>query len=272
VSLFCRARAFTLIELLVVIAIIAILAALLLPALTRSKQQAQGIQCMSNNRQLTLAWVEYSADFQNVLPYNIPSDTTSGWVLGEMSTGVSRDNSNYVLMLSGQLGPYTKNWQIYHCPADMSVALGMNTSRVRSVAMNCFVGDMSEGQRVGCCTGIWKQYFKSTDFDQPAMTWVIVDEHPDVINDGFFALVATCVIDNTEWSDFPASYHNGACGFSFADGHAEIHKWLSPDTIKPSQYGAITTWPIPALPPYTDLIWAELHGSPPSGSYKYPAP
>jgi len=134
---------FTLIELLVVIAIIAILAAMLLPALARSKAQAQGIQCMSNNKQLILAWNIYASDFRDGLPYNNPGDMGVGWVNGEMSWGNSSDNTNTALMMTGQLGIYAKNPGIYHCPADQSVATGMKAPRVRSCSMNFAVGDKS---------------------------------------------------------------------------------------------------------------------------------
>jgi prepilin-type N-terminal cleavage/methylation domain-containing protein len=248
-------RAFTLIELLVVIAIIAILAALLLPALASSKQQAQGTQCRSNTKQLTLAWHMYAGDSHDVLAYNVPGDVadTGGWVNGQMSLSYSTDNTNWALMMKGQLGYYAANPAIYHCPADLSQASGIpGAYRVRSVSMNAFVGDKSAtGERVAVYPETWNNYFKLADFRAPASTWVFVDESPQTINDGFIC-IPVADWDASTWGDVPAAYHVLACGFSWADGHSEIHKWFDPATATATEGSA-------ARPPYTDVHWTETN-------------
>jgi prepilin-type N-terminal cleavage/methylation domain-containing protein/prepilin-type processing-associated H-X9-DG protein len=219
---------FTLIELLVVIAIIAILASLLLPALSHAKQQAQGSQCMNNGKQLMLAWKLYSDDYREVLAYNplaynVETEDYGGWVNGVMQEKANfPDNTNYLFMMTGQIGPYAKNPGIYRCPADPSIAMGYGAPRVRSYSMDFTVGDKNtNGARTAVYGDYWPNFFKTTDFKIASQTWVISDEHPDSINDGC-QITATSDGDVSQWSDMPASYHNGACGFAYADGHSEI--------------------------------------------------
>ncbi|SPE55704.1 conserved exported hypothetical protein [Verrucomicrobia bacterium] len=244
--------AFTLIELLVVIAIIAILAALLLPALGKAKQRAQAIQCMSNNKQKITAWIMYQGDFQDRFPPNANESTADvvndpSWVKGILSwTAGNTDNTNLNLLIYGTtsvLGPYcAKNPGVYKCPADVNLCTINNQSlpRVRSSSMNGFV----DGARPSYLAGwngemaqTWRVYAKSSDvlLPNPSALWVLVDEHPDSINDGWLiTLVQTTQFQApADWEDMPASYHNGSCGFAFADGHAVIHKWLSGATVVP---------------------------------------
>ena len=249
-------KAFTLIELLVVIAIIAILAALLLPVLVNAKQKAYTITCLNNARQLDIAWNVYPGDNSENLAPNPPSSPAGSWVRGfEDMSGANLDNTNANLMMQGVIGIYTKSTAIYHCPADTSFVQGLG-ARVRSFAMNAFVGSEP------FMPDSYKIFMRATDFRKPSDTYVLLDEHPDSINDGWFLPVLDPT-DIVDWQDLPASYHNRSCNIAFADGHSETHKWRDNSTVKPiaRQYrqGLPFTPPAPA----NDLAWVIQHMSPP---------
>jgi len=239
-----RVSAFTLIELLVVIAIIAILASLLLPALSKAKAKAQGILCLSNLKQLQYAWILFAEDNNDNVVTNggAFSVNLGSWVTGWLnwSSGVPAGaNTNNQFLLDGALGSYTaRTLGVYKCPADkIPSAIG---PRNRSVSMNGFVGDYDKAMWNVYGLTAYRRFLKTTDTVRPgpAMTFVFLDEHPDGINDGLFGMhlpasPPTGTWPAQTWDDVPASYHNGAGGLSFADGHAEIRKWLDPETRAP---------------------------------------
>lgn len=265
-----RNGSFTLIELLVAIAIIAILAALLLPVLNSARTRSLGIVCISNSRQLGLAWHLYADDNNGELvnngvfngwstflgPQTGQQIETPNWVYGMMDWTTSPDNTNAQLITNGLLFPFARQTALYKCPADRYLSPQQVASRfperVRSVSMNMFVkGTAVPGEYwiPGYAT-----FAKKSDLKMPSPSdlWIFADENADTINDGW---LHTSMDNSNEWNDMPGCFHSGACVFNFADGHSEMHKWLSPKTSPTPIYNRI---PVDD-PGSVDIQWMFNH-------------
>ena len=268
-------RGFTLTELLVVIAVIGILASLLMPALSKAKARAQSVFCMNNTKQLTLAWNVYADDHDGRLAYNLamnaknPSQpvalrTNLNWVNNVMDWELHPDNTNLAGITEASLAPYAgKSVGIYRCPADYVLSDIQRSagwsSRVRSYSMNAMVGDAGEVSKSGFNINNtnYVQFFTMTAIPHPENIFIFLDEHPDSIDDGYFLNRAYY----SEWNDLPASYHNGAAAFSFADGHSDVHRWIYDSTKRPSLPEAA---PLPAYVKSSeraDFNWVVSHMS-----------
>jgi prepilin-type N-terminal cleavage/methylation domain-containing protein len=268
-------RGFTLIELLVVIAIIAILASLLLPSLSKAKQRAQGIGCMNSQRQMTLAWKQYTDDNHDELLYSMYLPPRA-WMTGELDfNGNNRSNWDVEEDIKkSPLWPYVgKAAGLFKCPADTSMVkpasgpyAGIFMPRVRSRQMNYWFGAVDGVDSLRFSGPGWKVYLKFGDLIDPGPTRTIlfIDSREDGITSGGFAIDMTGYPNAPQqtrfYEDLPASYHHRACGFSFADGHSEIHRWRDERTMPPIRKNYYNPVPV-ASPNNKDIIWMQERGT-----------
>jgi prepilin-type N-terminal cleavage/methylation domain-containing protein/prepilin-type processing-associated H-X9-DG protein len=275
---------FTLIELLVVIAIIAILAALLLPALSRAKIQSQGSYCMNNEKQMTASWVMYAGDNNDLIVANIgdarPNYYDTGlmlpqtgtfnlynWCTGDVDGGQSGgipgtyDETNTLLLSLTLLGNYMKSTGSYKCPADPGNLVNnpnLAPNRVRSISMQNYMN--ADSGATYSNTYFW--FTKYSAVTQPAQFFVFLDEKPSSIDDGLFEVIMSEPGPNAITDqNFPSQVHNNACGFGFCDGHAEIHSWKGPlfqGTASPS--GTVVD---PGTADWVDANWITTHTTAP---------
>jgi prepilin-type N-terminal cleavage/methylation domain-containing protein len=279
-------RGFTLIELLVVIAIIAILAAILLPVLNAAKQRALAVNCLNDNKQLQLACNMYVGDNNDFLPFNpdesVTNLSTQPWVGGVMDWTSSSENTNIQYLINptlASMASYTATTPlIYHCPADLyldpATQSGMGWSyRIRSVAMDAAIGGggtvAGDGLKpsANLAGDFPTPMFYATKMNQlvhnpgPSDSWVFTDENPDSIDDAIFYSSPLFTTGNGVFIELPSCLHNNGDSLSFADGHAEIHRWLDSRTCHQVDYQSTSQSPslnmFPA--PNPDLAWFALH-------------
>jgi prepilin-type N-terminal cleavage/methylation domain-containing protein/prepilin-type processing-associated H-X9-DG protein len=219
-----RDSGFTLIELLVVIAIIAILAGMLLPALSKAKSKATAIACLSNTKQLGLAWILYSGDFREALVPNNPGNAPGSWIIGDVNS--QPGDTNVLNIQNGLLYKYNSSLGIYVCPADDYKRNGkQKIKRARSYSMS---GQMNS--EVDWVNPKYRVRKKTSDIinPDPSGALVFIDESSKTLEDGYFAIQ----VDNKIWQNDPSDRHSKGANITFADGHSEIFRWVEPMTGK----------------------------------------
>ena len=238
---------------------------MLLPVLAKAKTRAEAIGCLNNLKQMQLGWIMYADDHDEIMVPNgaLSAPLNYSWVSGDyMGWDFEIANTNYNILKVGLLSAYLRNGvSAYRCPGDKVPS--KNGIRVRSFSMNSQMGHQRSGppdyyNPPNFNTG-FKIFKKRTELAgqfSPSIAWIFLDEHPGSLNDGFFQVGMI----SASFPDLMASRHNNACGFSFADGHAEIHKWRDPRTIKPEARGV--TWQnVGSAPSSPDWMWMTNHST-----------
>lgn len=263
---FVSRRAFTLIELLVVVAITGLLASMLLPAVTQAKAKAHALQCLNHKRQLALAWQLYADDHDGKLVPNRERSSES-WVRGVLDfDNANPDNTNTLYLVDARyakMGAYVKSPATFTCPDDRSQLnySGRKLARVRSVSMNHAMGALEAPGQLPFADG-WMVFRTTSDLPAPASLWVMIDEHADSLDDGRFVVDSEHRKDQAQFISVPANYHRRGATLSFADGHAEIHRWADPGTLLENKYcGCVVHYVAQGfytrIPHSVDVAWLQ---------------
>jgi prepilin-type processing-associated H-X9-DG protein len=261
--------AFTRFDLVAVLAVLAILTALQLPSLAHTRRTSNTAICLNNHHQLTRAWRIYTEDNGDKLAGNLDggdaqnaSNSNRTWCVGWMDISVnSSHNTNVAFLLNAQLGRYTRTASVYKCPEDLSVNPRTTVPRVRSVSVNCYVGERAQPWTAG-----YRQHRQFTEVvtPTPAGLFVFIDEREDSINDGHFGVEMSGYDPRNPAAyillDYPASYHGGGAGVGFADGHAEIKTWGDPRTNPALRPGQLLPLNVPS-PNNLDVAWLQERAS-----------
>lgn len=269
-------RAFTLLELIVAVAMLAFLFCIFVPGIAKSGLTSKGFQCLNNNRQLCNAWRMYADENNDRIPFSSwlgggDARDLYSWANDAMDFNPNnRGNWDITYdMIHRPLWPFTgRNAMIYRCPSDPVhlVVAGVPRPRVRGMSMNMFLGGFDGTDGGWTQLDVFRLFLKTTELTQPgpSKTFVFTDERSDYINWGNYLTDMTGYPDQpTRYQfngDAPGIYHNGGGSFSFADGSAEIHRWLDPRTTPPFSYSPIYTFAVPNDP---DVTWLQSHSTSP---------